>query len=357
MRRRLRPARETGDGLGELLAGLDSNESWNEALDRLHLARPEVIESAERHLSEEEVLRLLTILVHYVGAMGFVTPERKAALFDRAQTLGVHVLPVHYSSPIPDTRELPEGFSARARDFSGGLTLDLGSQLELLTRLGRWAEELADVPEQAASGFYWDNTQLYRNDATAYYGMIRELRPQRVVEVGGGFSTMIASRACVANGSTDLVCVEPWPRPELRNGLPCLGRLIESPVQDVAPDLFLELRAGDLLFIDGSHVSRAGSDVNYLLLSILPRLARGVVVHVHDVFTPWEYPEHWITEQQIFWNEQYLLEAFLLYNGDFEPLCFMNFLGKTAPEAFRAALGLAPNAAPGGSSAWLRRAG
>lgn len=326
-------------------------------MELLHQARPDVIASAERHLNEEELLRLLTILVHYVGAMGFRTPERKAELFERAQTLGVHLLPVHYSSPIPDTRTLPAGFSAHPRDFAGALVLDLADQLELLRRLGRWAGELADVPERAASGFHWDNSQLFRNDASVYYGMIRELRPQRVIEVGGGYSTMLASRACAANGSTDLVCIEPTPRQELRDGLPHLSLLIERPVQDVDPGLFAELRAGDVLFVDGSHVSRVGSDVNHLLLSVLPRLARGVVVHVHDVFTPWEYPEHWIREQQIFWNEQYLLEAFLLFNRDFEPLCFMNFLGKSAPEAFREAMGLAPNAAPGGSSAWLRRAG
>ncbi len=80
-------------------------------------------------------------------------------------------------------------------------------------------------------------------------------------------------------------------------------------------------------------------------------------MHVHDVFTPWDYPEHWIRDQQIFWNEQYLLEAFLLFNVEFQPLCFMNFLGKRAPEAFREALGLAPGAPAGGSSAWIRRTG
>ena len=185
--------------------------------------------------------------------------------------------------------------------------------------------------------------------------MIRELRPAQVVEVGGGYSTMLAARASVANGATDLVCIEPEPRPELRRGLAGLSALIEKPVQEANLSLFEKLGSGDILFIDGTHVSRVASDVNYLFLEIVPRLARGVVLHVHDVFTPWEYPEHWIREQQIFWNEQYLLEAFLLFNREFEPLCFMNFLGRMAPEAFRDALGLSPGAPAGGSSAWLRR--
>ncbi len=220
LRRRLRPSPETNDELrSRLLAELDSEESWTAALDLLHQIRPEAIESAERHLREEDVLRLLTILVHYVGAMGFRTPERKRALFERAQTLGVHLLPAHYSSPIPDTRTLPAGFSDHPRDFAGALDLDAPKQLELLRKLGRWGEELVDVPEQARSGFHWDNSQLYRTDAVVYYGMLRELRPQLVIEVGGGYSTMLASRACAANGSTELVCIEPTPRSELRAGL------------------------------------------------------------------------------------------------------------------------------------------
>jgi predicted O-methyltransferase YrrM len=230
----------------------------------------------------------------------------------------------------------------------------LEKQLELLARVGRFAPELSDIPELAESGFFWDNRQIYRTDAAVYYGMIRESQPRLVVEVGGGYSTMLAARACTVNGTTELVCVEPSPRPELRAGLPGLRTLLDRPVQEVEVDLFLELKAGDILFIDGSHVSRVGSDVNHVILSIFPRLAPGVLVHVHDVFTPWDYPEPWIREQQIFWNEQYVLEAFLLFNRAFELLCFMNFLGMTAPDAFRSALGLPPGAPAGGSSAWMR---
>ena len=293
----------------------------------------------------------------YVGQIGFQTPERRARLFERAQGMGVHLLPVHYSSPVPDTRALPDRLWAGPRELGGAIDLNVPGQLEFLRRVSGWAGELADVPSEADGrhGFFWNNAQLYRTDATLYYSAIRAFRPATVIEIGGGYSTMIAARAAAANGTTELVCVEPEPSDELRRGFPGLSRLIELPVQAAGPELFSTLRPGDVLFVDGTHVAKTGSDVNFLFLEVMPTLPGGAFVHVHDVFTPWEYPEHWIKSQQQFWTEQYLLEAFLLFNPEFDILCLMNYLGETQPEAVRDALALPPEVPAGGCSAWLQR--
>lgn len=344
--------------LAKLLTGqLESEASWKQAIDALFVGHPDLIARAEEHLEEEDILRLLSALVIYVGQIGFRTPARKARLFDLAQSMGVHVLPVHYSSPVPDTASLPDRLWAGPRDFAGAIDLNLDGQLEFLRRVSGWSGELADVPFEAEGrpGFFWNNSQLYRTDAAIYYAAIRELRPARVVEIGGGYSTLIAARAALANGETELVCIEPQPSEELRRGLPGLARLIERPVQEVDTALFSRLESGDLVFVDGSHVARVGSDVNHLVFEVVPRLAPGVVLHFHDVFTPREYPEQWIKERQIFWSEQYLLEAFLLFNREFEILCLTSYLGETHPDAVREALGLRAGTPAGGSSAWLRR--
>ena len=133
---------------------------------------------------------------------------------------------------------------------------------------------------------------------------------------------MITAAACVLNTHegypVDLTAIEPYPSDILRNGFPGLNQLLVKPVQQIDRDVFSSLQANDILFIDSSHVTKVGSDVNYLFLEILPRLQPGVFVHIHDIFLPLEYPQKWILEECRFWNEQYLLQAFLACNTAFE---------------------------------------
>ena len=354
MRRRGGRARGDHEALAKLLAGqLASEADWLEAIDALYSGCDPLIASAREHLTEDDLLRLLSVLVIYLGRLGFETPERKERLFELAQGMDVHILPVHFGSPVPDTRALPKRLWEAPRSFGGALELNAERQLAFLRRVSTHASELAELE---AEGFSWDNPTISRADAALYYCVIRELRPRTVIEVGGGHSTRLAARAAARNGETELVCIEPDPSADLR-GLSGVSRLVELPVQDADPGLFEGLSAGDVLFVDATHVARVGSDVNYLLLQVIPGLASGVLVHVHDVFTPWEYPEWWVRERQVFWSEQYLLEAFLLFNHEFEVLCMTNQLGRQHPEAVREALALPEDAAPGGASAWLRRVG
>jgi hypothetical protein len=335
---------------------LGSEAHWKEAIGALELGHRDLIAKAEEHLSEEDLLRLLSILVIYLGQIGFRTPERKVDLFDRAQSMGVHVLLAHYGSPVPDTRALPDELWTRRRAIADAIGLDLARQIEFLERLSRWSPEVAGASEAELPGaFRWTNSPLPPADAVLYYCTIRELRPMTLIEVGGGFSTMIAAAAAARNGGTELVCIEPEPSAELRAGFPGLARLIEKPVQEVEVELFESLHAGDVVFVDGSHVARIGSDVNHVFAEVIPRLQPEVVLHFHDIFTPREYPERWVKDLQLFWTEQYLLEAFLLYNSEFEILCMMSYLAELAGPTVRRTLSLPPDAFVGGSSAWLRR--
>jgi predicted O-methyltransferase YrrM len=179
--------------------------------------------------------------------------------------------------------------------------------------------------------------------------MVRLLRPSRIVEIGSGWSTTVTA-AAIEDGelATKLTCIEPYPRDFLRS----MGHVLtlrEERVELTPPSVFAELEAGDLCFIDSSHVVKTGSDVVHELLEVVPRLADGVVVHVHDVFIPEDYPKGWV-ENGFNWNEQYLLQAYLVGNTRAEVLLMNHYLAIRHPEAVRAAFG---SMEPNGSSVWF----
>jgi predicted O-methyltransferase YrrM len=279
------------------------------------------------------------------------------------QRLGLHVTPVHFYEPIPDTRELPAGLW-RPRTDVPGLDLNVDAQLALLRELGRHREEFARFPRAAhpdrAAAYHVDNGSYEGGDGDALYAMLRHLKPRRMIEVGSGFSTRLAAEALLRNASdggppADLTAIDPHPGPAVAAGFAGLGRLIRRPVQREPLETFAALGEGDVLFIDSSHVLATGSDVQYEFLEVLPRLAGGVVVHIHDVFLPQEYPREWVVDQHRFWTEQYLLQAFLAFNDAFEVLLSLAHLHRTHPEAMESAFAAYDRrrTLPGGF--WMRR--
>src|SRR5262249_6684164 len=150
-------------------------------------------------------------------------------------------------------------------------------------------EALPTAPTDDQTAFYFGNGLFGGTDALVLYCMLRHLRPRRVIEVGSGYSTRLAAQAARANGSTELVCIDPHPDEVIREGFEGLTSLITARVEEVSLDVFSELEADDVLFIDSSHVLRIGGDVAFLFLEVLPRLQPGVVVQVHDVFLPHQY--------------------------------------------------------------------
>ena len=182
-----------------------------------------------------------------------------------------------------------------------------------------------------------DNDQFNAADGLVLHAMIDHVGPRRIVEIGSGFSTLLMCEInrMQADGRIVIDCIEPFPRDFLRAS--DIGvRLHEIPVQSAPLSLFSSLEAGDILFVDSSHVSKTGSDVNTILFDILPGLADGVIVHVHDIFLPFEYPKHWVIDERRSWNEQYLLRALLMDSRRYRPLFGAAYAAHACPDALAA---------------------
>lgn len=228
--------------------------------------------------------------------------------------------PGHYYSPIVAPNTLPRPLP---RSAMLGVTIDMVAMEQLYRELLPHLECLA-LPTQQEPGtrYYVDNHMYGIGDALIYAGMIRHLRPRRVIEVGSGFSSavLLDTLDLSPDLNTQLIFIEPYTerldallRPVDHHRV----RIIRSGVQDVPLDVFTQLGAGDILFLDTTHISKTGSDVNFELFEVLPRLAPGVWVHFHDVFPDFEYPESWVFDENRSWNELYALRAFLQYNDVF----------------------------------------
>ncbi|HEU4509315.1 MAG TPA: class I SAM-dependent methyltransferase [Pyrinomonadaceae bacterium] len=250
----------------------------------------------------------------------FKTVPRRAAhhlLFlaqsqpDVSDRWGYHIRPIHYYEPLPDFRSITREQTTRRRAFPA-IDFNWNDQLALLDTLITHRDEIRGL------NFDFDNDYFSGFDAAVYYSLIRHLQPQRIIEVGGGFSTRIASKALEQNKKGSLTCIEPHPEPRLiEAGLKI--ELIEKPIEEIRIDFFQCLDANDILFIDSSHTVKFGSDVCYEFLEVLPSLNPGVWIHVHDIFFPHDYPAEWLLNRRLALNEQYLLEAFLAFNKSFAP--------------------------------------
>jgi len=269
--------------------------------------------------------------------------------------------PGHFYSPIPssdDSRRADAVWDSPLTREIPGIDLRADAQLELLGSLQAFFAEqpFRDQPQDGLR-YYYNNPAYFQTDGLFLYAMIRHLRPRRVIEIGSGFSSCVfldTSDRFFA-GEIDCTFIDPFPRNLLRRITDAdAGRLKNVPkkVQDVPLSTFAELATGDVLFIDSTHTCKPGSDVNYLLFYVLPCLAPGVVVHVHDVFYPFEYPRKWLLAHNP-WNEIYALRAFLQYNQAFRIELFSSYLGYFYPDNFYQNWPLSGR--DGGGSIWLRK--
>jgi predicted O-methyltransferase YrrM len=230
--------------------------------------------------------------------------------------------PGHALSPLPSAAEIEahSAFDWKPPQVPG-IDLRIEEQCGLLTRLAAHYSRLP-FTEHPTEGrrFSYDNTSYTYADAILLGCMLMELKPRRVIEVGSGFSSaamLDVNDACL-EGRIDFTFIDPDPSRlhTLVDGREMRARIVPARLQDLPADTFKILEAGDILFIDSSHVSKLGSDVNRVFFEILPGLADGVLVHVHDVLYPFEYLQSWLQRGMV-WNEQYLLHAFLQYNDRF----------------------------------------
>ena len=264
--------------------------------------------------------------------------------------------PVHFYQPIPNTQSLPETLWNRPSKLVG-IDMNDAIQLDLLReRFPKFRHEYERFPTEpvAESGHFYLNNQLFEDvDALVAYCMVRHFRPRLIIEIGSGFSSLLLGEAAAKNKNSALICIEPFPQEFLKHGFRGLHSLIEKKVQDMDLDFFSQLGPGDVLFIDSSHTVKIGGDVNYLFLEVLPHLKPGVIVHVHDIFFPFDYWRDWVKEEFRFWTEQYLLQAFLAFNSEFEVVMANSYLNHYHKEELKAAF---PDLLSwGGGSFWMRR--
>lgn len=277
-----------------------------------------------------------------------------------APKIKLHCPAGHFYSPIVDPASLE-----RYRDFlwpaevsvPHGIDFNDAYHVHVLeTAFPAYYPEF-DYPEHGpgddeVDGFYIRNSQFSWLDARSAFVLLRYWKPSRIIEVGSGFSTLLMADVIkrFLHEDTELSAVEPYPRSFLKT---MQIDLQETFVQDVPFEYFERLEAGDVLFIDSSHVSKTGSDVNYLLFHVLPRLKSGVKVHIHDIFLPAEYKQDWVLSENRSWNEQYVVQALLMYSTRFRVLFGSNHAYIAHKDKLAAALGVPTDRLYGGGSLWL----
>jgi hypothetical protein len=268
----------------------------------------------------------------------------------------------HFYSPIVNLHEVETDANRIFGDHDlSALDLNLDLQRKTFERLALHSKSLPF--SRAADGMhrYWyDNTSYGYGDAFVYWGLLTEFLPRRIVEIGSGFTSALTLDAIDFHKlETRCTFIDPFPELLKKVGAPIADNhtIIEDRVQNVSPDVVDNLEENDILFIDSSHVVKTGSDVHFELFELLPRLKKGVVVHFHDIFYPFEYPREWVLGQLKSWNEQYFLRAFLMYNTSFEIFFFNHCFATLCSDAYRALpsdIGGQLRLNPGGGL-WLRR--
>jgi len=283
-------------------------------------------------------------------------------LFPFWQRLGLHITLKHFYEPVPDTTTLKDEIWRKDSEMVG-INIREQDQINLLSDFRRnFKEEYESLLRTATPvpyQYYINNGGFKSVDAEVLYCMIRHFKPKRIIEIGSGNSTYLSAQGLLKNkkGGTnaELVAIEPYPNDTLKKGFPGLSRLITGRVQNISLSEFSKLEENDILFIDSSHVLKIGSDVQYEYLEVLPRLKKGVIVHVHDIFFPSEYPREWVLEDYRFWNEQYLLRAFLSFNSAFEVLWMGHYMHLKHPELLKRAFNSYKSETASPASFWMRR--
>lgn len=277
--------------------------------------------------------------VHYL-------PMCKKALLQ----IGIFPIRNDYYEPLFDTRHLRQPLS-KNRDLTG-IDWNVEQQLSVLDGF-QIGNELKDVSltKKDDLTFYLGNIRFEAGDAEYWYNLIRLIKPGKIFEIGSGHSTLMAIKAIDKNIQENPayqckhICIEPYEMPWLEK---TSATIIRKKIEEVDKTFFAELGENDILFIDSSHVIRPQGDVLFEYLELLPSLRKGVIVHVHDIFSPKDYPDDWIRKEIKFWNEQYLLEAFLTLNSSWKIIGALNFLYHNHYDKLKAKCPfLTPNHNPG----------
>jgi predicted O-methyltransferase YrrM len=243
----------------------------------------------------------------------------------------VGLLPVldQYYQPLINPRKYLKNSLREERNLVA-IDFNIKEQLELMSKFN-YNNELLNFPLESTNNkeYYYNNNSYMSGDSEFLYNIIRHFKPQRIIEIGSGYSTLMATNAIKVNSNDgngyhcDHYCIEPYEQSWLEK---IDVKLIRECVEDIDLEFFKSLQKNDILFIDSSHIIRPQGDVLFEYLEILPNLNPGVIIHIHDIFSPRDYLDKWVLEDHLLWNEQYLLEAFLSYNRDFKIIGSVNYL-------------------------------
>ena len=255
------------------------------------------------------------------------------------RTVGVLPIRDHYYEPLFNPKHLR--YSLRKDRILNGINFNIKEQLEILNQFN-YNEELEKIPQNKTkkTEFYYHNGSFGPCDAQYLYNIIRLFKPKKIIEIGSGYSTLMAQNAICVNKrecshyNCEHICIEPYNFSWLENLNVCV---IRKRAEEVDIEIFNELDSNDILFIDSSHMIRPQGDVLFEYLEILPILKSGVLVHIHDIFTPKDYLNEWILDEIKLWNEQYLFEAFMTFNKEYKVIASLNYLRHSYfPEISRA---------------------
>ena len=279
----------------------------------------------------------------------------------KLEEAGVKISPCNFYSSIPSITEIENSYEYADRTIppysACGIWGCSATSLKLLQKLTIFSAEFQppdDGDEVAPKGFFWRNSQFSYADAMSYYAFLRYLKPKRVIEIGSGFSTLVAIDAINRNALGEIIGIEPYPRKFIEESTAV--RLHKMPAQNVTSEWLNDnLSDGDVLFIDSTHTVKTESDCLHIYLRLLPRVKRNIYIHVHDVFLPFGMPQKWLQDHHIYWTEQYILLAFLLDNNKASFLygsSYHEWANKSALKEF-----MHGSAEAGGSSFWFEYCG
>jgi len=274
--------------------------------------------------------------------------------------------PGHYYSTIPDLHEIREQRESLFKK-SGveirGIDLRKENQFELLQK---FSKHYSEIPydfetEKKTQTRYQTQKAWYRySDVIMLYSMIREFNPQRIIEIGSGHSSavMLDANDLVLESKATMTFIDPDTErldTILTDKDKVNHQVIQSKIQDVNLEIFKSLQRNDILFIDSSHVSKIGSDLNHILFEILPRVGPGVLIHFHDIYFPFEMPEDWVLTNKWFWNENYILRAYLTDNSRYEIINFNSYLHEEFRDWFKINMPACLISTHDTGSIWIRK--
>jgi len=341
----------------------------NEQIEMLNSLKKQITSFKEDLINLEKFdfetrLSLALELLDIIKNLTFGVKDEEIKLFKEAEKMNIHILRPRYNSPVPDARELSKELWTKTSDLVGINMNDEDQVNRLRQFLNKFKDECKAFPEELteiSQDYFINNGMFGYLDAIIYYCMIRNFKPKNIIEVGAGFSTLLATKAILKNQQEDnayqckLIAIEPYPKKLLKKGFSGLSKLIKTPVQQIPLTLFSSLKMNDILFIDSSHVLKIGSDVQFLFSEVIPRLNSGVLVHFHDIFLPLNYKESAVLERRKFFNEQYILQAFLCNNSNFKILWASQYMWiihrKNLIESFNACKKKPGN----GGSFWMKK--